>query len=144
MVEEAYVSFETAKLLKEKGFDIETEHKIWYVVKKYSTGVHWNSCTYEVGSTTREYSKNHCIAMPTIQMAMDWLETEYQFLFVINHSIESGNLKFSWRIYQLQPDKCHYVEELKGIGNYYVDGNNYNSRKECCESAIKYCLENLI
>ena len=29
MIKEDYVSFETAKLLKEKGFDWTTEHKIW-------------------------------------------------------------------------------------------------------------------
>ena len=48
MITEDYVSFEIAKLLKEKGFCENTEHEIWYVIKQFSTGCHWNSCTYKI------------------------------------------------------------------------------------------------
>lgn len=73
MITENYVSFEVAKLLKEKGFYAHTEHNMWYVVEEFSTGCHWNSCTYKVGDITREYDKKCCIDMPTLQMAMKWL-----------------------------------------------------------------------
>ena len=69
-ITEDYVSFKVAKLLKEKGFDADTEHDMWYVVEKFSTGCQWNSCTYKVGDITREYDGKCCIAMPTLQMAM--------------------------------------------------------------------------
>ncbi len=32
-IKEDYVSFEIAKLLKEKGFSKDAEHEIWYVIK---------------------------------------------------------------------------------------------------------------
>ena len=80
-ITEDYVSFETAKLLKEKGFSENTEHEIWYVIKQFSTGCHWNSCTYKVGDTTREYDDDCCIPMPTLQMAMKWLR-EVHNLFI--------------------------------------------------------------
>lgn len=46
ILSDKYISFETAKLAKEAGFDIETEHsfRVWYrEVKEYSSGVqNWN------------------------------------------------------------------------------------------------------
>ena len=39
-ITEDYCNFEIAKLLKEKGFDADTEHNMWYVVEKFSTGCH--------------------------------------------------------------------------------------------------------
>ena len=132
---ENYVSFETAKLLKEKGFD-------WPCRARYGLSGYLYYEKYPIEASGCEM--HNCILAPTVQMARNWLETEYRFLFVIYHSLETGNLRFSWRIYQLQPDKRHYVEELKGIGEYYVDGNDCNSHEECCEDAIKFCLENLI
>lgn len=136
MIEEAYVSFEIAKLLKEKGFNVETEHKIWYVVKPYSTGTPFNSITYGVGEKTREYSKEHCISMPTQQMVMRWFLLNYDFFITVVCN-NNQDLNFSFEIYE------KVVEEHDSYwykANVVAD-NNFNVPEEAIEAALKYCLE---
>lgn len=143
MIEEEYVSFEIAKLLKEKGFNVETEHKIWYVVKPYSTGTPFNSITYGVGETTREYSKEHCIPMPTLQMAMKWLRETYNIHIVpyFDKLQDSDDLPYSFTLY-LVSEYCATIEKT---ACFDIDENYYwKYPEQACEAAIKYCLENLI
>ena len=132
-MKEDYVSFEVAKLLKEKGFDVETEHELWYVVEKFSTGCHWNSCTYKVGDITREYDEKYCIAMPTLQMAMKWLR-EVHHLHIIPEisDVSRLNPQYYVVIWITTPKRESYMLEL------------FDSYEEAVEEGIKYCLENLI
>jgi hypothetical protein len=130
---EDYVSFETAKLLKKKGFKVETEHELWYVVKEFSTGCHWNSCTYKVGDITREYDEKRCITMPTLQMAMKWLR-EVHHLHIIPEisDVSRLNPQYYVVIWLTTPKRESYMLEL------------FDSYEEAVEEGIKYCLENLI
>ena len=132
MITEDYVSFEVAKLLNEKGFYAHTEHNMWYVVKEFSTGCHWNSCTYKVGDITREYDKKYCIVMPTLQMAIKWLRETHNYVINVNYIdfLEFGEV-WSYTII----DKSTFAE-------YYKDTEN--SYELAAEAAIKYCLEKLI
>lgn len=138
MITEDYVSFEIAKLLKEKGFSENTEHEIWYVIKQFSTGVPWNSCTYKVGDITREYNNDCCIPMPTLQTAMKWLREVYD-LFIEPRVGETD-------------DKTWYDFDIIPINGRKINWNHYNnlplvelnSYEEAVELALKYCLENLI
>ena len=138
MITEDYVSFETAKLLKENGFSENTEHEIWYVIKQFSTGCHWNSCTYKVGDTTREYDDDCCIPMPTLQMAMKWLREVHNLSVRPRYDeVEDGkeHLYYVWffDILSMNPYKT-LVKSVQGYSTY----------EEACEAAIKHCLENLI
>jgi len=138
-IQEDYVSFETAKLLKEKGFDWECV----YFYDYYEENDKYVVCSTG-GSCNREYYPSE-YSMPTLQMAMKWLRVIHLILYVIYHSIENGELRFSWRIYKLEQDKKHYVEKLPRIGEYYKDSDeSFTTYKEAEESLIKYCLENLI
>ena len=146
MITEDYVSFETAKLLKEKGFSENTEHEIWYVIKQFSTGCHWNSCTYKVGDITREYNDDCCIPMPTLQMAMKWLREVHNLFIEIQcygcEANEKAHFEFSYVI-------SEYVKFNTGICTTFgLEERNAKSRfpsyEDACEAAIKYCLENLI
>ena len=131
-ITEDYVSFETAKLLKEKGFSENTEHEIWYVIKQFSTGCHWNSCTYKVGDITREYNDGCCIPMPTLQMVMKWLR-------------EIHNIKVN--VFYSNPNYAIEYFELNtqtGVDESVFIGDGYDVFEHACEAAIKYCLENLI
>jgi len=132
MITEDYVSFETSKLLNEKGFDEETAHETWYVIKQFSTGCHWNSCTYKVGDITREYDKDCCIPMPTLQMAMKWLREKY------NIHIEPR--------YFPTPNIYRYViiHSPVTIDNIDSHPQYFNTHEEACEAAIKCCLDLLI
>ena len=146
MITEDYVSFEIAKLLKEKGFCENTEHEIWYVIKQFSTGCHWNSCTYKIGDITREYNDDCCIPMPTLQMAMKWLREEYNLFIEIQcygcEVNEKAHFEFSYVIseyVQFDNKICTTV----GL-NEKKAKSQFKSYEEACEAAIKYCLENLI
>lgn len=136
MITEDFVSFETAKLLKEKGFDVETEHDMWYVVEKFSTGCHWNSCTYKVGDITREYDEKCCIAMPTLQMAMKWLRDVHKKVINVDYIdfLEHGEV---WSYSVLDRNTFHEFTEKS-------ESFTEHSYEEACEEGIKYCLKNLI
>ena len=131
-ISEDYVSFETAKLLKEKGFNVETEHEMWYVVKQFSTGCHWNSCTYKVGDITREYDEKCCIAMPTLQMAIKWLRETYKIHIVLSPNKKMNNqycsIIFVDKEGELHPQPTDFF---------------HGSYEEAADNAIKYSLEYL-
>lgn len=142
MITEDYVSFEIAKLLKEKGFCENTEHEIWYVIKQFSTGCLWNSCTYKVGDITREYNDDCCIPMPTLQMAMKWLRIEHN----INVEPHIVRTKFSYgympNYVDLKELKQHFPFDEFDFSN--ADQYACITYDKACETTIKYCLENLI
>ena len=122
MITEDYVSFETAKLLKEKGFECATLH--YYYDK--DGDLLFSTWRVDVG-------KNEFVA-PTLQMAMKWLREVHGL--DIDISIE------------YTPKKTYYYSVLKKTVIRDIDclhsETNFKSYEEACESAIKYCLENLI
>lgn len=128
-ITEDYVSFDTAKLLKEKGFD---EYCGYYS----SDGEYWGYCTYN--HRGKDY-----ISAPTLQMAMKWLREVHNKIIVPGISLDdrtSGTIN-------------HYI-----VGIWYIPENNggafcytsptpyegYPSFEEACESGIRYCLENIV
>ena len=135
IVTEDYVSFEIAKLLKEKGFCENTEHKIWYVIKQFSTGCNWNSCTYKVGDITREYNDDCCIPMPTLQMAMKWLREVHNIHVVPKFDFYAGY--YTGRIYDGRRESAVENEDYMAV----VGNRTY---EQASEEAIKYTIENLI
>lgn len=117
MIEEQYVSIETAKLLKEKRFnedcifmyDLDGGFKVASIVSGATLN---NQCLYK-----EQFSA------PTQQMAMRWLR-------------EVHDIKIMIRPYV---DGTYSYEILNGF--WYV---NFDSHEDAAEAAIKYCLENLI
>ena len=125
MITEDYVSFETAKLLKEKGFDediarvVNEEGEIDYL------GSFQPSLAY------LHHTWYRC---PTIQMAMKWLREVHNYNIEIDTIGQKSRNTLSWRsvIYNLEHDiECYREEDFK-------------SYEEACEAAIKYCLKSLI
>lgn len=120
MITEDYVSFETAKLLKEKGFDVECcsyyREANKNIKPSMSTGpANWNS-------------DNFLLSCPTLQMVMKWLrEEKHIFIRVIQ-----SNIKYC---------TC---EIYYNSSSYYRFRISFDSYEQACEAAIKYCLENLI
>lgn len=121
MITEDYVSFETAKLLKEKGFDESTE--LCFV------GEEWESPSPLTNSQLPDgrYSR------PTLQMAMKWLREVHNISVEPLVDFGSGD-EYWWTADVGYIRKDGLIDELCG----------YNSYEEACEAAIKYCLENLI
>ena len=134
MITEDYVSFETAKLLKEKGFDGDGSH--FYENKKIVSFVdYWNRIT--------PYERYCAIECPTLQMTMKWLREVHNQIIVPGVRIEdpisgiiNGYIAGIW-----------YIPKNNGGAFCYTSPTPYNgypSFEEACEAAIKYCLENLI
>ena len=130
MIEEAYVSFETAKLLKEKGFDEECYQK--YDDEGYLSFNH-------VGYINSENPCDDFYALaPTQQMAMCWLREVYNQHIVIQAYNNVALLKIDYYV------EIQNLNEPTKKG-YCVNGCMRKSTyEEAVESAIKYCLTNLI
>lgn len=144
MIEEAYVSFEIAKLLKEKGFNE-------YCWKLYELGdcdipvllngfelseesSFWNNKYLEL------YKKEHCYindicSAPTHQMTMKWLRETYDVYIVPKKDFFGGC--YTGRIYDGRRETITDKDD-------YIACSGYNNYEEATEAAIKYCLENLI
>lgn len=126
MIEEDYVSFETAKLLKEKGFDIPSFNP-----------EEWPCCMYDEEGKLQwgSYSDDWCCRV-TFQMTMKWLRE------VHNKHCDVGICKDGW-FYDIFDTKVltgDFYQEVK----CYNSKEGFNSYEDAAEAAIKYCLENLI
>lgn len=131
-ITEDYVSFETAKLLKEKGFDENCSHS--YVKDKLAVSQGFNNSYY-----TTMYSDDcyRPISAPTLQMVMKWLREVHKIAIILHYDRE----KFGWWSSVLPMDlDCD--DELDQMAlSFDCFEKDY---EEACEAAIKYCLENLV
>lgn len=127
-ITEDYVSFEIAKLLKEKGFDVYgdgsfgSEIKIWMEYSPFGK--------IKDVSSSRPSIKGY--PAPTLQMAMKWLR-EVHNLFVdiyYDYDFREG-YKFS-------------INKLTKGTILETNNENYSTYEQACDKAIKYCLKNLM
>lgn len=94
MIKDDYCNFETAKLLKEKGFDGEC--KKYYNLKMLTNPYY--GCEYVRNRNLKD--ENDCIA-PTLQMAMKWLRDVHKIhIIVVPISFEDG-IFWGYKIVQL-------------------------------------------
>jgi len=128
MIIEDYVSFETAKLLKEKGFDAECDY---LYVDGELIRARGGKCNWNDGETLFTDYKNECSA-PTLQMARKWL-------------IENYNIHIEVRYFPM-PNIYRYVIIHSPATFKNIDSHPqyFNKDEEACEAGIRYCLENLI
>lgn len=121
MIAEDYVSFETAKLLKEKGFDGE-------VLNYFNMDIRLSTTR-----TARNWNRVKVFySAPTLQMAMKWLREVHNIVIVLTPSMFWG--KYNVAIYKRNNEQP-----------FGFDGDSLvPSYEEAAEAAIKYCLKNLI
>lgn len=122
MITEDYVSFETAKLLKEKGFDEKCMS--YYGHGKFHLGNH----EYIKSNTDRDGVAFNGVPYdaynaPTLQMAMKWLREK--------HKITIGTL--------FKGDRIYY--EIQQNNEYVFGIDTPESYAKVCDEAIKYCLK---
>ena len=135
MITEDYVSFETAKLLKEKGFDdINCECHGWIG----RSGKHYSAddTFYDDKELKKaQEDRKDFIPLITLQMAMKWLR-EVHRLFI---SIGNDDLDYNWQIFDVR-NRTKNLDPTCLTDSYA----GYRKYEQACEVAIKYCLENLI
>ena len=122
MVKEAYVSFELAKLLKEKGFDEKCYAFYEYDSKEFYREERIPCCN----------SRSDDYAAPTHQMAIAWLRTKHIIIVVQPEYFNADGICSYWGVDIWTDDN---YEKLQG---------DFPSYEEAVETALKYCLENLI
>ena len=124
ILSEDYVSFEVAKLLKEKGF-IERSAASYDSKGQLKEGyAYWNK-------TPIWY------AAPTHQMAMKWLREVHKLTFIISPQWAEGYMR----------NPCRWYWEIRGLEDINIDVYNNplcNTYEQAVEAALKHCLENLI
>ena len=139
MITEDYVSFEVAKLLKEKGFD--------------------EPCTTRYGTDKRfirslSHFKNSeinkdAVNVPTLQMTMRWLREVHQLHISVDVRPIYGKVKDEKGRNTCGLLYWHYIASGEWMNDkrepqqkaFVVSEKTY---EEAVEAAIKYCLKNLI
>ena len=128
---EDYVSFETAKLLKEKGFNWDCQY-----------------CYIDEDDSDKEQLEvpigyDAEIDAPTLQMAMKWLREENNKTIIIGVRATdpiTGKIDYYY-------NGIYYVPKNNVSALCFISPtpeNGYSTYEEACEAAIRYCLENLI
>jgi len=131
MITEDFTSIETARLLKEKGFDVPvknyysvcTEDVKHNLQKKYGAKKNWNSFDLT-------------ISRPSQSLVMKWLrEVQHCVICITPLTFYCGEIVSKWGYCIWADDNTEVDEE---------SSPRLESYEEACETAIKYCLENLI
>ena len=137
-IKEDYVSFEIAKLLKEKGFDGECRDY-------YNTDGHFYSEDFKSNWNDNRV-QIPLFSASTHQMVTKWLREVHNLFIEIQcygcEADEKAHFEYSYVI-------SEYVKFNTGICTTFgLEERNAKSRfpsyEDACEAAIKYCLENLI
>lgn len=128
MITEDYVSFEVAKLLKEKGF---------------VTPCDWMYCSDGTFGHRNSLWDKEMFLAPTHQMAMKWLrEHGFHITIIISYDYSAdadGNEVDRWTFYIFEIHSSFSGELI-----YAEEIDEYDSYEEAVESALKYALEKLI
>lgn len=128
-ITEDYVSFETAKLLKEKGFDEPCFMSYWLRTKDKPELAH-------LEQTSNNYSD--CASCPTHQMAMKWLREIHGLHISLEPCYDYDSMHVVFLAFvQNVADVHEFMDGRKNVASH-------PNAEKSCELAIKYCLENLI
>jgi hypothetical protein len=126
MIQEAYCSFEIAKLLKEKGFD---ERCRSYFINDLGD---YRRCAVEI--TDKDCTIEQTLR-PTHQMACAWLRINHQIFIRPNIIFAAHPIKYYCEIF------C-YGDNLNTQQD--VTTESFETPEEAVEAALKYVLKNLI
>lgn len=125
MLTEDYVSYEVAKLLKEKGFDIPCKYAWHGGIKE--PDFHRHSRNFNGGDykdlRTKWYSS------PTHQMAMKWLRDKDIDIVIIPLFKFKGGRIYLYEVHSETAD---------------LRTGQFDTYEEAVEAALKYCLTYLI
>lgn len=126
MIQEDYVSFETAKLLRQLGFD------------EYCTAFYYEDGSFydQIGNynqTEWNVKKPHYSAAEHWQV-LKWLRIKHNIFIIVDRNPK-------------EPNKFEYFYQIKtgdGFENTPFFSGDFDEWEEATEAAIQYCLKNLI
>lgn len=123
MITEDYISYETAKLLKEKGFTLPvknyyslyTEDVKYNLQKKYGAKKNWNAFAFAV-------------SRPSQSLVMKWLREVHNIALNVCYLLGM----WSYSVYRTDVSSSGFNSE------------DFDTYEEACEAAILYAIKNLI
>ena len=135
MITEDYVSFQTAKLLKEKGFDEPCQ--FLYFSKYKQDGDFVGNFNAKKNSEINEAS----YSAPTLQVARKWIKEKYKRhieVRITNNSISDmvNVIRYYWIIFDAET--ARWMDEST---IYKTDG--FDTEEQAYESALRHILENI-
>ena len=147
---ESIVSYETAKLLKEAGFN-DTCRAFWKVwngkINLYNCdkGQCFDYCCNNMLEMYNDSSEEN-VAAPTLQMALKWLREVHDLHIMVN-CIGKVNYdpivqRFDGKDFEIEGVEVGTTRRINGKWENVRRG--FKTYEEACEAAIKYCLEILI
>lgn len=158
---EDYVSFETAKLLKEKGFDVWCRYRYEYATTEkkdrqdgYGGPFGWKKGELNISATNNTNSKNSnkpwlICSRPTQSLACSWLRVAYKIHIYTPSSYNAKGLIYfaciacikeeTYKDYILEDTGIETLKEL-GLGV----GKIFSSPGEATEAALQYALNELL
>ena len=130
MITEDYVSFETANLLKEKGFNEKT-HRCYNLCTKE----HELSDIDDIALNNWELADDG-VSAPTLQMTMKWLREVHSKNIILDMVPldEDSYVLWTFNVY------CNKNYKIM----WGTKQPKYNTYEDAAEAAIKYYLINLI
>lgn len=148
MITEDYVSYEVAKLLKEKGFD---EPCLYY----YKDGIYYKDgvLMFSPSLRGRNSYQTDTYSAPTHQMAMKWLREVHNIDIEVHTDVGMLGVKVYTPFISRYKSSTEYPSKLRQYKNglYFEDDRgvipgirHFETYKEAVEAALKYSLENLI
>lgn len=135
MITEDYVSFETAKFLKEKGFNEPCF--AYYYIMPHKTVIAYNIDFPKNSDLCLIYANMQFGSLPTLQMACKWLRE------VHNLNVEVYRTACGYIGCIVSIPSGTDIKFLEDDGDDKASGT-YTKSEYACEAAIKYCLEHLI
>lgn len=135
MITEQYVTFETARLLKEAGFDSPTRG----IYRTNRTGDH-SFAEYTIKQTVDDLSWNagdgfqYEYLAPTQSLAARWLREVHEIHLFVNYFFE--DCKWFYVIV--------YLKESDEVRAIHPDENNYDTYETALEEGLKKALKLII
>ena len=142
MIKEDRVTFEIAKLLRDKGFPQDTFEIDCNVCYKYNGNLCNNAKS--MSGVDREIS----YMAPTIQMVLKWLKEVHNIYIAINITYSEEHKLFPPEYYVYINNALTGESLIKEVCSLVQDKTltpkGFKHSETACEAAIKYALENLI
>ena len=96
----------------------------------------------DISNSELEKKEFVCYSAPTLQMAMKWLREVHKLHIILD---------IHWLYFANQNGWMYTISRILENGNEYIDSkgdendkNFYSTYEEVAETAILYCLKNLI
>ena len=135
-MEDTLISFETAKLAKEKEFLEISNYPLWF----HSNGVEASDFEDLWNVKKSEYFKHECILRPTQSLLQKWLREVHNIYVESYHDLTSDGTKIqfytSWGFLQ-QKDK----NGNRNVNGWYDEYNDWKTYEEALEFGLQEGLK---